>query len=162
MREARPPGHSAHALPPTRSIKASEGVPRHAQDAPAGERDPRWLLRQISRWRRDGIIVGSIRSLALERAYIYQEHAGELRSATFPTTRRRARIEARFSMLEKLADHDDALMEQLLEEIEPPRDAVFDDLARPICGKGSSRRCSSVRPEKGNGRPAPYIEGDPP
>ena len=32
-------------------------------------------------------------------------------------------------MLETLADHDDLLMEQLLEEIEPPRDAVFDDLA---------------------------------
>ncbi len=40
--------------------------------------------------------------------------------------------EARFSMLEKLADHDDALMEQLLEDIQPPRDAVFDDLAREL------------------------------
>ena len=40
--------------------------------------------------------------------------------------------EARFSMLEKLADHDDALMEQLLEDIAPPRDAVFDDLAREL------------------------------
>src|SRR5947209_2495581 len=35
-------------------------------------------------------------------------------------------------MLEKLADHDDALMEQLLEDIQPPRDAVFDDLAREL------------------------------
>src|SRR5260221_8740688 len=35
-------------------------------------------------------------------------------------------------MLEKLADHDDALMEQLLEDISPPRDAVFDDLAREL------------------------------
>ena len=40
--------------------------------------------------------------------------------------------EARFSMLEKLADHDDALMEQLLDDIQPPRDAVFDDLAREL------------------------------
>ena len=40
--------------------------------------------------------------------------------------------EARFSMLEKLADHDDVLMEQLLEDIPPPRDAVFDDLAREL------------------------------
>src|SRR5213079_3283250 len=30
------------------------------------------------------------------------------------------------------ADHDDALMEQLLEDIQPPRDAVFDDLAREL------------------------------
>ena len=35
-------------------------------------------------------------------------------------------------MLEKLADHDDALMEQLLEDIPPPRDAIFDDLAREL------------------------------
>ena len=35
-------------------------------------------------------------------------------------------------MLEKLADHDDALMEQLLEDMPPPRDAVFDDLAREL------------------------------
>ena len=40
--------------------------------------------------------------------------------------------EARFQMLETLADHDDALMEQLLEEIEPPRDRVFDDLAKEL------------------------------
>ena len=32
-------------------------------------------------------------------------------------------------MLETLADHDDELMEQLLEDIQPPRDKVFDDLA---------------------------------
>src|SRR5690606_4179521 len=59
-------------------------------------------------------------------------------------------IEARFSMLEALADHDDALMEQLLDEIEPPRDAVFDDLAADL-------RAGAVTPvligsaEKGNG-----------
>src|SRR5690606_9950384 len=28
-----------------------------------------------------------------------------------------------------LADHDDSLMEQLLEDVQPPRDAVFADLA---------------------------------
>ena len=42
--------------------------------------------------------------------------------------------EARFSMLEKLADHDDRLMEQLLEDIPPPRDAVFDDLSAELRG----------------------------
>ena len=31
-------------------------------------------------------------------------------------------------MLEALADYDDALMEELISEIEPPRDRVFDDL----------------------------------
>ncbi len=35
-------------------------------------------------------------------------------------------------MLERLADYDDALMEQLISDIEPPRDLVFDDLAREL------------------------------
>ena len=35
-------------------------------------------------------------------------------------------------MLETLADHDDQLMEQLLEDIQPPRDKVFDDLSREL------------------------------
>ena len=39
---------------------------------------------------------------------------------------------ARFTMLETLADHDDELMEQLLEDIPPPRDRVFDDLAKEL------------------------------
>ena len=40
--------------------------------------------------------------------------------------------EARFTMLESLADHDDELMEQLLDDIPPPRDKVFDDLAKEL------------------------------
>src|SRR5262249_10826003 len=39
---------------------------------------------------------------------------------------------ARFSMLETLADHDDELMEQLLEDIQPPRDKIFDDLSKEL------------------------------
>jgi elongation factor G len=35
-------------------------------------------------------------------------------------------------MLEKLADYDDELMEQLLSDIAPPRDRIFDDLAREL------------------------------
>ena len=105
------------------------------------------LLRQIP-LRKDGIVVGSI-DLALERAYIYHEHA-ESTVAEIPDDDRARELEARFSMLEALADHDDSLMEQLLEEIEPPRDAVFDDLAADL-------RDGSVTPvligsaEKGNG-----------
>ena len=39
---------------------------------------------------------------------------------------------ARYRMLERLADFDDELMEQLLSDIEPPRDIVFDDLAKEL------------------------------
>jgi elongation factor G len=105
------------------------------------------LLRQIP-LRKDGIVIGSI-DLALERAYVYREYA-ESTVAEIPDDERAREVEARFAMLETLADHDDALMEQLLEEIEPPRDAVFDDLAADL-------RDGSVTPvligaaEKGNG-----------
>ncbi len=84
------------------------------------------LLRQIPIWK-DEIISGFV-DLALERAYVYKEYAPSevIDLAGDDATREK---EARFTMLETLADHDDALMEQLLEDIEPPRDKVFDDLA---------------------------------
>ena len=87
------------------------------------------LLRQIP-LRKNGIVVGSI-DLALERAYIWREHA-ESEIAPIPDDDKAREIEARFSMLERLADHDDVLMEQLLEEIDPPRDEIFDDLAADL------------------------------
>ena len=35
-------------------------------------------------------------------------------------------------MLERLADYDDKLMEEFISDIEPPRDQVFDDLAKEL------------------------------
>jgi elongation factor G len=87
------------------------------------------LLRQIP-LRENGMIVGAI-DLALERAYVYREHA-ESEVREIPDDEKAREIEARFSMLETLADHDDALMEELLEDIEPPRDQVFDDLSADL------------------------------
>ena len=40
--------------------------------------------------------------------------------------------EARFHMLEQLADYDDELMEQLLSDVQPPRDKVFADLVKEL------------------------------
>ena len=86
------------------------------------------VLRQIPIWSND-IITGFV-DLALERAFIYKEHApSEIVALDEHLDREK---EARFSMLEKLADHDDQLMEQLLEDIPPPRDKVFDDLAKEL------------------------------
>jgi len=87
------------------------------------------LLRQIPLWK-DGIAVGFI-DLALERAFIYREHAPS-EIVDLPSDEASREREARFSMLERLADYDDALMEDLISEIEPPRDRVFDDLAREL------------------------------
>ena len=87
------------------------------------------VLRQIPIW--NGELIEGFVDLALERAFVYREHKAsevvELEGGNLDREK-----EARFSMLEKLADHDDALMEQLLEDIQPPRDAVFDDLSREL------------------------------
>ena len=87
------------------------------------------VLRQIPIWSNE-IVIGFV-DLALERAHIYKEHAP---SEVVPLDGENAdrEKEARFTMLESLADHDDELMEQLLEDIPPPRDKVFDDLAKEL------------------------------
>lgn len=87
------------------------------------------VLRQIPIW--NGNLVAGFVDLALERAFVYREHQRSEVVALQGGDLDREK-EARFSMLEKLADHDDALMEQLLDDITPPADAVFDDLAREL------------------------------
>jgi elongation factor G len=87
------------------------------------------IMRQIPTF--SGDIISGFVDLALERAFVYKEHAP---SEVVPLEGDAADLEktARFSMLETLADHDDELMEQLLEDIQPPRDKVFDDLTREL------------------------------
>ena len=106
----------------TRRVRETLGLLQRASRTPL-------LLRQIPLWQ-SGIAVGFI-DLALERAFIYREHAP---SEIVPLAAEEAgrEKEARFSMLETLADYDDALMEDLLGDMEPPRDRIFDDLAREL------------------------------
>src|SRR5690348_10493930 len=88
------------------------------------------LVRQLPTFSAENILTGFV-DLALERAFVYKEHAPseviELKGDTLDREKT-----ARFSMLETLADHDDELMTQLLEDIQPPRDKVFDDLAHEL------------------------------
>jgi elongation factor G len=87
------------------------------------------VLRQIPIWK-DEAIAGFV-DLALERAFVYRSHQpSELIELDGGDLDREK--EARFTMLEQLADHDDALMEQLLDDIAPPADAIFGDLAREL------------------------------
>ena len=87
------------------------------------------VMRQLP-IRQNDIVTGFI-DLALERVHVYKEHAPSEVIALEGENLDRAK-DARFSMLEKLADHDDELMEQLLADIPPPRDKVFDDLAKEL------------------------------
>jgi elongation factor G len=87
------------------------------------------MLRQLPIWQ-SGVVSGFI-DLALERAHIYQELA-ESRVVEMPADVAALEKQERFQMLETLADHDDALMEQLLTDMEPPRDQIFADLQRDV------------------------------
>jgi len=121
------------------------------------------VLRQVPIWE-NGIATGYV-DLASERAYVYREHAPS-EIIELPESVREREQQARFQMLEKLADYDDELMEQLLSDMPPPRDRVFDDLARElreglICpvllgsaehGNGIFRLLKALRHE------APFIE----
>ena len=79
----------------------------------------------------DGERVTGFVDLALERAHVWR--AGR-RSEVVELTPDLAKVEAdaRFHMLEQLADFDDTLMEQLLTDVDPARDLVFADLVRDM------------------------------
>ena len=87
------------------------------------------IMRQLPLMK--GSIVTGFVDLALERAFVYQEHL-ESKLIDMPADIAEMEKSERFAMLEKLADHDDELMEQLLSDMEPPRDRVFNDLAREL------------------------------
>ncbi len=105
------------------------------------------VLRQLPIWQND--VVAGFVDLALERAFVYREHAPSEVIEVNDDERARE-VEARFHMLETLADYDDKLMEQLLEEIEPPRDAIFADLVRET-RKGAICSVLIGSAERGNG-----------
>lgn len=87
------------------------------------------VLRQIPIWE-NGHATGFV-DLASERAYVYRDHAAS-EIVELPKGLSDRKEEARFHMLEQLADYDDALMEQLLSDEEPPRDKVFEDLTEDL------------------------------
>ncbi len=87
------------------------------------------VLRQIPIWE-NGVATGFI-DLALERAFVYRSHAPS-EVAEIPASVLDREKEARFHMLEQLADYDDELMEQLLSDQPPPKGKVFEDLTKEL------------------------------
>jgi elongation factor G len=77
---------------------------------------------------KDEEIVGFV-DLALDRAFRFRPGKASERIA-LPAELEKEEQSARFHMLEQLADHDDYLLEQLLNEEEPDRETVFSDLRR--------------------------------
>jgi elongation factor G len=87
------------------------------------------VLRQIPIWE-NGAASGFV-DLALERAFVYRKHA-QSEVIEMPSSVKQRETDARFKMLEQLADYDDELMEQLLSDMQPPRDKVFADLVKEL------------------------------
>lgn len=69
--------------------------------------------------------------LALERAYVYRPGQPS-QQIDLPQDVAALEADARFHMLEQLADFDDELMEQLLSDLNPSQDAVFGDLVADL------------------------------
>ncbi|HYJ31285.1 MAG TPA: elongation factor G [Allosphingosinicella sp.] len=85
------------------------------------------LARQIPI--RDGEKVSGFVDVALERAFHYRP--GKASEQTeIPADLAEREKAARFHLLEQLADHDDALLEQLLMDEIPDPKTVFEDLSR--------------------------------
>lgn len=110
-------------------IDRAEAAPRDvlAWMQPASSRP--LLLRQLPLWKNN--VVSGFVDLALERAYVYRELA-ESQVVEMPMDITDLEKSERFVLLETLADHDDELMEQLLSDMEPPKDRVFADLSRDV------------------------------
>jgi len=105
------------------------------------------VLRQLPIWENE--LVTGIVDLALKRAFVYREHKSS-EVVDLPDHMSGGEEEARFEMLEKLADYDDDLMEALLEDIDPPEEQVFSDLSKEFSG-GSICSVLIGSAEHGNG-----------
>lgn len=87
------------------------------------------VARQIPTWKDDK--VSGFIDLALERCFVYQPgKPSEL--VDIPAGLQQEEADARFHMLEQIADFDDELLDQLLSDVVPSRDAVFADLVREL------------------------------
>ena len=87
------------------------------------------VLRQVPI--REGEQVTGYVDLASERAYLYRPDAAS-EIVELPDSMSDEKAEARYLMLEKLADFDDTLMEQLLEDQEPANEEVFVQLTKDL------------------------------
>ncbi|MDP3737814.1 MAG: elongation factor G [Hyphomonadaceae bacterium] len=90
------------------------------------------IARQIPIW--NGAGASGYIDLALERAYAY-EQGQPSKLVQIPEDERAREAEARYKMLEQMADFDDGLMEELLNDEQPSRDHVMTDLADEL-GRG--------------------------
>ena len=78
----------------------------------------------------DDKVTGFI-DLALERAFVYRQ-GEQFEQIDIPADLAQAEADARFHMLEQLSSYDDALLEQLLGDVNPEPQMVFGDLVKEM------------------------------
>lgn len=88
------------------------------------------LLREVPV--RDGETITGFVDLASERAFRYEGPGKASALMSMPETALEREHEARQELLESLADFDDGLLEQLLEDSTPPTSEIYANLARDI------------------------------
>ncbi len=104
---------------------------REALEALQAVSDRPLVLREVPI--RDGDKVVGFVDLVSERAYKYRPgQTSDL--IKIPDALMDEERQARQEMLEHLADFDDHLMEELLEDVQPPKDEVYGDLAKDLAG----------------------------
>jgi len=108
--------------------KASQSIRQLADTLKSVSQTP-IVLRHIP-IRSNNEVTGFI-DLASERAYVYNKHKTS-KSIDLPSEAESNVENARYSMLETLADYDEKLMEELLEDIHPPQEEVFQDLSQDL------------------------------
>jgi elongation factor G len=87
------------------------------------------VARQLPIW--SGDHVSGYVDLALERAFAYRDGAASEPVAPLDDVLAEEK-DARFHMLEQLADFDDDLLEQLVSDVTPDQDLIFADLVREL------------------------------
>jgi elongation factor G len=88
------------------------------------------VLRQVPIRDGEDAITGYV-DLVSERAYKYKPgDASDL--VAIPESEQEREKQGRQELLETLADFDDALMEQLLEDVVPPREVIYKQLTRTL------------------------------
>ncbi len=123
-----------HNIPHLIFINKMDSAPqgtriRDVLEALQGVSERPLLLREIP-IREGEEIVGFV-DLASERAWRYRPgERSEL--IKMPESVLSTEVEARREMLERLADFDDHLLEELLEDIAPPSEEVYQNLARDV------------------------------
>jgi len=110
-------------------IDSMEGTVRDTLDALQAYSTRPLVLRQLPI--REGEKVTGYIDVVSERAYRYRK-GQEAELISLPATMAAPEQEARNALMEVLADHDDALMEKILEDVTPTRDEIFGQLHKDI------------------------------